>query len=233
MPQTNPRTAPGSGHGDAICRVLLRKSIRRTLPLFAILAITLLCTQQFCRAGAARLVDMLMPTYLEENRDASKKLAADVSGWLQLAGVVGGLLGGLLSDLVLRRTGSLRLSRNGVALFGLLGGVAFYLLAYPIANIYASAAVFGLGFMLYTFSSPCAYSLTIDMGGKNIAIVFSLMNMAGNLGAYAFTSFLPGLAQSRGWDAAMVVFVAMHLVAAVCWMGLDPNVELSPVREGN
>ena len=203
------------------------RSIRRVVPLFAILAVTLLCSQQACRAGANRLVDTLMPTYYEKDRGTSKKLAADLSGWLQIAGVVGGLVGGLLSDVVLRRTGSLRLARNGVALFSLFGSVVLYLVAYPIADIYASSAVFGLGLLLFSFSSPCAYALAIDMGGKNLAIVFSLMNMAGNLGAWAFVSFLPSLAQSHGWEAALMVFVAMHLVAAACWMGLDPNAELT------
>ena len=140
-------------------------------------------------------------------------------------------MGGLLSDFVFRRTGSLRLARNGVALFSLFGSVVLYFVAYPITNIYASSAVFGLGLLLFSFSSPCAYALAIDMGGKNLAIVFSLMNMAGNLGAWAFVSFLPSLAQSRGWDAALMVFVAMHLVAAVCWMGLDPNAELTMVSK--
>jgi MFS transporter, ACS family, D-galactonate transporter len=221
------------------------RSIRRTLPLFAILAITLLCAQQACRAGANRLADVLMPTYYEKSgrmdavippsdeksQEERVSLAAYLTGCLLIASLIGSLLGGLLSDYVLRRTGSLRLARNGVALFSLLGSVALYLAAYPIANLYVSTAVFALGLLLFNFSSPCAYAVTMDMGGKNLAIVFGLMNMAGNLGAWAFISFLPRLAQSHGWDAALLVYIAMHLVAAACWMGLDPNAELkSPKR---
>ena len=218
------------------------RSIRRTLPLFAVLAIALLCAQQACRAGATRLLDNPMPTYYEKSGrldavipltdEASQqervRLAAFLTGCLLIAQVVGSLMGGVLSDFVLRRTGSLRLARNGVALCSLMGSVALYLVAYPIANVYAATAVFGLGLLVFSFSSPCAYALTIDMGGKDLAIVFSLMNMAGNLGAFAFVSFVPSLAESRGWDAALLVFVGMHVVAAACWVWLDPNAKLSP-----
>jgi ACS family glucarate transporter-like MFS transporter len=216
-------------------------AIRRALPLFAVLAIALLCAQQACRAGANRLMDQLMPTYYEkggrldavlppgdEARTKERRsLAAYLTGCLLIAQVVGSMMGGMLSDAVLRRTGSLRLARNGVALFSLLGSVALYLAAYPIADVYAATAVFGLGVLVFSFSSPCAYALAIDMGGKDLAIVFSLMNMAGNLGAYAFVSFVPTLAASRGWDAGLLVFVGMHLVAAACWVWLDPNAKLS------
>ena len=78
------------------------------------------------------------------------------------------------------------------------------------------------------------YALAIDMGGKDLAVVFGLMNMAGNLGAYAFISFLPRLIQVGGWDLALLVFVALHFVAAACWLFLDPNAQLRrpPEQQG-
>jgi hypothetical protein len=68
------------------------------------------------------------------------------------------------------------------------------------------------------------------MGGKYLAIVFSLMNMFGNLGAWAFVSFLPYLERFGGWDLALGTFVAMHLAAAVCWLLLDPDIVIGEPR---
>src|SRR5262249_3937461 len=151
--------------------------------LMALLTIGLISTQQFCRAGANRLFDYWMPPYYELERGTTKQMGAYLAGFLQAMGVVGVIVGGLLADAVLRRTRSRWAARNGVALLSLGGSVVLYLLAWPIGNVYLATAVFSLGVLVFCFSSPCAYSLTMDVGGSRLALVFSVMNMSGNLGA--------------------------------------------------
>ena len=199
---------------------------RRKLFLLALLTITLLCTQQAFRAAANRLFDTWMPAYYELERGTSKQMGAYLSGSLQALGVVGVIIGGLLTDEVLRRTRSRRAARNGVALVSLFGSVGLYLLAWPISNVYLSTAVFSLGVLLFCFSSPCAFALTMDLGGRYLAVIFSVMNMAGNLGAFAFVSFLPWVVEWGGWNMALGVFVALHLAAAACWLVLDPEASI-------
>src|SRR5262249_2703113 len=138
----------------------------------------------------------------------------------------GGLTGGLLSDAVLRRTRSRRAARNGVALLSCFGSAAIFLLTFPIGNVYLHVLVFGLGVFVFCFASPCAYSLTMDIGGRNLAIIFSVMNMAGNLGAAAFVTFVPELVNRGGWNLALTVFLAMDLAAGLCWLVLNPNANI-------
>lgn len=195
-----------------------------TLTGLAVLTLVLIYTQQAFRAGANRLFDTWMPTYYEQARGLTREAAADLTTLLQIALIVGGLVGGLLSDYVLARTGSRWAARNGVALFSLFSSCLLYLAAYPIDNVYLATVVFGTGAFLFCFSSPCAYALTMDVGGKYLAIVFGLMNMVGNLGAWAFVSYLPRLKELGGWELALGTFVAMHLAALVCWLFLDPTV---------
>jgi MFS family permease len=208
---------------------------RRTSALTAILSVSLLliCTQQFFRAGASRLFDNWLPTYFVEERGASVDDAAILSSMPQWGGVVGGLVGGMLSDYVLRRTRSRRAGRNGVALGSLLVSFCCYLLAYSLSNVTAATAVLSAGAFVFSFSSPCAYALTIDIGGRYLAIVFSIMNMAGNLGAFAFIQVIPFLVHLGGWTLALGVFAGMNLAAALCWLLLDPNIvigESAPFR---
>ncbi|MFM7152366.1 MAG: MFS transporter, partial [Gemmataceae bacterium] len=82
----------------------------------------------------------------------------------------------------------------------------------------------------FCFSSPCAYALAIDIGGKHLAIVFGLMNMIGNLGAFALVSGISGLVQFGGWPFALGVWLSLHLVAVVCWIFLNPNVVIGEAR---
>lgn len=183
----------------------------------------LICLQQFFRAGALRFFDQWLPTYLQEVRGQSIESANYWTSLPMLAGVFGGPLGGILSDAILRRTGSRRLARNGVAIGGLLGGLSCYVLSYFIADVRGAVLMASLGVCIYTFSSPCAYALSMDMGGRNIGIIFGAMNMVGNLGSWAFSAFLPHVVLWRGWDAALLVFAGMHVAAVLLWLPINPN----------
>ena len=177
-------------------------------------------------------LDAAIPLAGEESRKERESLAAYLTGGLLIAQAVGSLIGGVLSDFVLRRTGSLRLARNGVALFSLGGSVALYLAAYPIANVYVSTAVFGLGVLVFTFSSPCAYALDHRHGREGSGHRLQPDEHGGQRGGCGSSS--PSCRPcSRGVGrlgrgGSLLVFVGMHLVAAACWVWLDPNAKLSP-----
>jgi ACS family glucarate transporter-like MFS transporter len=99
----------------------------------------------------------------------------------------------------------------------------FYALAFQVADVWWAMGMACIGVFIFTFSSPCSYALTMDMGGRNLGVIFATMNTAGNLGSWAFTTFLPRVVQWKGWDSALLVFAAMHVVAIVCWFFLNPN----------
>ena len=199
---------------------------RASIPWLRLLgssALWLICVQQFCRAGALRFFDHSLPTYLQKARGQSIE---DANLWTSLpmwAGVIGGMFGGTLSDFVLTRTGSRRAARQAVAIGSLLLGVLCYSVAFQFDDLRWAMLTAGLGLCVMTFSSPCAYALTMDMGGRNLAVIFATMNMAGNLGAAAFTAFIPRIADRWSWNAALLVFAGMHIVALLCWLPLNPN----------
>ena len=102
---------------------------------------------------------------------------------------------------------------------------SLYGLASVIPNVTLAMLVFSAGMLVFFFSATCAYAITMDMGGKNLGVVFGLMNMAGNFGAYAFTAVVPRLnAWYHGdWGATLLLFAAMHVAALLCWLPLNPN----------
>jgi hypothetical protein len=148
--------------------------------------------------------------------------AAQLSSWPQYLGVAGGLVGGMTSDLVLRRTRSRRWARNGVAIVSLAACLAAYAPAVLlVTDPYLTALLLAVGSFFFNFSSPCAYALTIDMGGRHLPVVFGLMNMAGNLGAWAFVSSVMWMVDAGGWALAFWVWLALHVAALLCWLFLD------------
>ncbi len=180
--------------------------------------------QQFFRAGANRFFDMWLPTYLQEERGGSVLSAGLLTGLPSYAAIIGGMVGGWFSDSILQQTGSRRAGRQGVAIGSLLVATLCYLLAYPISDLWLAISVLSLGYFIGSFAAPCAYALTMDMGGKQLGVVFGAMNMAGNFGSWAFVWVVPRLVSwSGGWGLALAVFAGVHLLAAVCWMPLNPN----------
>jgi ACS family glucarate transporter-like MFS transporter len=193
------------------------------LAIFLSATLWLICLQQFCRAGALRFFDLWLPTYFQEARGQTVE---DANKWTSLpliAGVIGGPIGGILSDFVLARTRSRRAARQGVAIGSILIGLLIYGLAYQVGDMFGAVLLASLGVLVMTFSSPCAYALTMDMGGRNLGVIFATMNMAGNLGSWAFTQFIPRVVDWGGWDRALLVFAAMHVFAIVFWLVLNPN----------
>ncbi len=190
-----------------------------SLPLYCI------CLQQFFRAGANRFADQWLPTYLQEGRHVSLDVANQLASLPQWAGVLGGAVGGVLSDYLLTRTGSRRIARQGLAVASLIGALAIYALAYFIPDPTLATLVFSAGMFVFFFSAVCAYAITMDMGGRNLGVVFGLMNMAGNFGAYAFTAVVPRLNAWYGgdWTPTLLLFGAMHVAALICWLPLNPN----------
>ncbi len=203
---------------------LLRVTVRPWLAIFLSWPLFLICIQQFCRAGANRFFDTWFVTFLHQARGVPVAEANLLASWPQWAGVVGGVVGGWVSDTVLSATGSRRAGRQGVAVASLLVCCLFYAAAYEMPSVTAAVALASVGLFISTFAAPCAYALTMDMGGRNLGVVFGTMNMVGNLGAMAFTGLSPWLKQWSGsWALPMLVFAGMHVVAALCWLLLNPE----------
>jgi ACS family glucarate transporter-like MFS transporter len=191
--------------------------------LFTSPAMAWICAQQFFRAAGYMFFGTWFATYLMETRPVSVGESGVLTS-LPLWGVVlGSPVGGLVSDQILARTGSRRLSRQGVAIASQLACAVLTLLAYPVAGAVPAVLLISAGAFLASFASPCAYTISIEMGGKHVATVFSLMNMAGNLGAMVFPVAVSWLVDAGGWDPMLFVFAGIYVAAALCWLGVDPR----------
>lgn len=184
-----------------------------------------LCASQFFRASANVFWMAWCATFLQEVYRLDKGIAGHLSSIPFLGVVVGSLGGGLLADWVLVRTGSKRWSRNGVAVGTASVGVCFFLSAYFVQQgPYVAIALLFLAAAFSSGANACAYSVTMDIGGRYMAVVFGAMNMAGNLGAFLFPKrlFLPW-ANEFGWAAAPLLMALLYFMGIVCWCFVNPN----------
>src|ERR1700730_6769689 len=145
------------------------------------------------------------PTYLLEYRLLSLKSLGMVASLPLLAGVVGDIAGGSLTDGVYKRTGKLKLARRVLAAPCMLASAACLI---PAATTHsASTAVLCLTaslFFLEMVIGP-AWAVPMDVGGEYSGTVTGVMNMAGALGASVSPVIFGFFAQRGSWISPFFV----------------------------
>jgi MFS family permease len=211
------------------------KAEREPTPWRAILgswAMFWIGAQQFFRAAGYLFFATWFATYLQETRGASVKESGLLTTLPLVAVVLAGFVGGTVSDLLLKRTGSRRIARQAFSVVCLLLSTGLIVLAYFVADPLLAVLVISFGTFIASLAGPCAYAISIDMGGRHVAPVFSMMNMLGNLGGLASTIGVPWFVEQTGqWDAVLFLFAGIYLAAALCWIPFDSNGMIVPEAE--
>jgi MFS family permease len=148
-------------------------------------------------------------------------------GWLAaapLTGIaVGVLAGGYLADRLPAFLGR----RAGRRIQGLVG-LPFAALAVVLAAVTPSP-ILAVCFLtaaaaLAALGVAPAWTVCVEVGGARAGAVTGMMNTFGNLGGATSPLFF-GLCLSRyhSYQAPLFSMAALYLVAAVCWLAVDPD----------
>ena len=106
----------------------------------------------------------------------------------------------------------------------MIGCVSLIFTAFFIENLELAVLVISGGSFFAALAGPASYSISIDMWAKNVASVFGMMNMSGNIGAAMFSILVPKLLLlPGGWDSVLFVFGSIYLAVAVFWLLVNPN----------
>ncbi|MCA9089339.1 MAG: MFS transporter, partial [Planctomycetaceae bacterium] len=164
------------------------------------------------------------PTFLQATRGVS----IETSGWLQglvLGGTLtGSLLGGVITDWVWRRTGSLRLSRSGMGTVALCGCGCLVLSAWFVEDVRVAIALLTLGSLFAALAGPPTFASIIDIGGSRVPQLMGLVNMCGNLAAAACPVLVGMLFEwTANWNLVLVLFAAIYILGGICWALVDPQ----------
>ena len=194
------------------------------LTLVTSVPMILLCGQQFFRACGMAFFYTWFATFLQETRGVNLTEAGVMTGAVGLGAMAGGILGGLASDWVLRRTGSRRLSRQALAVAGLSLCSALVLTSAGITSREVATGVLTLGAFAGAFGGVSGYTVAIEFGGKRVATIFSVMNMCGNIGAALFPAVVGTLLDATGdWDFVLYLFAGVLALDATLWALLNPR----------
>jgi len=180
-----------------------------------------LSAMYFCYAYCISVYLDWFPNYLNQHRGFDLRQMGFYASLPLLAGTVGDLLGGWLSDRWAMATGSLKTARRVVAISGFVLAAAAILPATYTGNAVASVwytclAVFGL-----EITVGAAWAIPLDIGGDFAGSVSSVMNTCGNIGGAISPALLAYLVRSYGWNVPFVVASGMCVTAALLFSGID------------
>lgn len=158
------------------------------------------------------------PVYLVKERGLSILQAGFVATLPALCGFVGGVLGGVISDYLLRRTGSLTMARK----IPIVGGMLLSMVI--IACNYVDSQALVVGFMALAFFGKgigaLGWAVVSDTSPKEAGGVSGgLFNTFGNLSSIT-TPIIIGyiLAATGSFNGALVFVGANALVAAIAYL---------------
>lgn len=139
-----------------------------------------------------------------------------------LAGAFGNWVSGYIVDTIYKK-GNWKLSRQIPAIIGfgfvIIGILASLYMDTPLgAVLWLSVAIFGADMTL----SP-SWSFCMDIGQEHSGKVSGMMNMAGNLGAFATALAFPYLQSWTGSNKPFFYIAAvLGVISIFCWLNMNP-----------
>jgi len=131
-------------------------------------------------------------------------------------------LGGAVCDRLTRRLGA-RQGRRLVAMAGIFLAAAWLAIGVRTANAYVAVAALSLAFGFQMCAESAYWSATMDIAGRATGAATGLINSVNNLGGVVSTALTPVLIERFGWDAAFFSCIAVSVVAALLWLGIDAD----------
>lgn len=171
------------------------------------------------------------PTYLREYRHMSLKSVGLLGTLPLLAGMLGDVVGGTLSDMIYKKTGNSKFARRIVAAPGFLLAGAFVIPAAQTDSAVVSVLCLAASFFSLELVIGPAWAVPMDVGGQFSGTVTGIMNMAGAFAA-SFTAIIYGSLFGRGmWIAPFIVTAGVMTTGALIWIFLiNPEQSVIEVR---
>ncbi len=191
--------------------------------VFRIPSLLPLCLQYVANSYGYYFFITWLPTYLAKARGMSSAELAIFSGLPLLLSVIADVTGGFTTDALCRRLGI----RTGMRVIGAVAYV--FAAAAMIAGTLASnprigGTLIAIGGAFSMFTLAPSWSTAIGLGGRNTALLSSVMNTSGQVGAFFSPLVLAFIVDRTGsWSLPLHVLSGLYVMAAICWLVIRPE----------
>jgi MFS family permease len=198
---------------------------RRSIPWFPlakrILPVTVV---DFCYGWTLWLFLTWIPAFFFENYHLNLQASAMFSAGVLAAGVAGDTTGGLASDWLLRKTGSLVAARRYVIIAGFLGGFVFLVPVVLIHSLSWATVCLSLAFFFAELIVAPIWSVPMDIAPRYAGTASGMMNFGfGVAGLVSPSSFGYLVDRTGSWVVPFIASIALLIIGAVLALRLRPD----------
>ena len=187
---------------------------------------------QYCINALTYFFITWFPVYLVQARGMSILKAGFVASVPAVCGFIGGVLGGIISDWLMRRTGSLNIARKTPIVMGMLLSMVM------VFCNYVNVEWMIIGFMALAFFGKgigaLGWAVMADTAPKEISgLSGGLFNMFGNISGIVTPIAIGYIVGTTGSFNGALIYVGVHALIAVpsylVLVGDIKRIELKPV----
>jgi MFS family permease len=197
---------------------------RRILPVTAV---------DFCYGWTLWLFLSWIPGFFFENYHLNLQSSAMYSAGVLSAGIIGDTLGGVISDGLLRKTGSLVLARRSVMIAGFLGAFVFMMPVILLHNLRLAAVSLSLAFFFAEWIVAPIWSVPMDIAPRYAGTASGMMNFGFAIAGIVSPSTFGYLVDRTGsWVVPFATSVLLLILGAVLASRLRPDIPFETPLEG-
>lgn len=208
-------TLPARAIGGGSRNVPWLRLARRMLPVTSV---------DFCYGWTLWLFLSWIPSFFFQNYRLNLQASAFFSTGVFLAGVVGDTLGGVASDALLRKTGSLVAARRYVIVAGFVGAFVFLLPVVLIHEVNVAAICLSLAFFFLELIVGPIWSIPMDIAPRYAGSASGMMNfgfgVAGIISPFSFGYLVD---RTGGWVFPFVASLVLLPIGALLALRLRPD----------
>lgn len=182
----------------------------------------LLAAMYACYGYSLNIYLSWFPKYLVDTHDMDLTTMGMYASFPLTAGVAGDLLGGWISDRLVKRAG-LTWARRLVAMIGFLGAGGFIMLAINIPDPEIGIWVFALAVFFLELTVGVSWAVALDIGDEFAGSVSAVMNTTGSIGQTVSAAGTAYLVTAYSWNAAFSVLGILGLIAAMLFTRIDAS----------
>jgi MFS family permease len=218
-PRTHPSIIPGELVG------LDPPEVQRRVPYFRLMRryVPLIFTF-FCYGWTLWIYLNWLPSFFSQNYHIDLKTSAILSSSVLVAGVLGDLSGGVLSDRLLAKTKSLLISRTYIILGSFLATIACMIPIIISADIKIVTIALALAFFFIQTSASPQWLVTMDISPRFVGTAGCFLSigfaLSGILSPTIFGYLVDALGNWRAPFGASMILLAAGAVAAL-WLRPD------------
>jgi MFS family permease len=187
-----------------------------------ILPVTLV---DFCYGWTLWLFLSWIPAFFFENYHLNLQSSAMFSAGVLFAGVIGDTAGGVVTDRLLRKTGSLLTARRSVIVAGFLGAFVFLCPVVLFHNLAIAALCLSLAFFFAELIVAPIWAVPMDIAPRYAGSASGMMNFGFGLAGLVSPSSFGYLVDRTGsWVFPFVCSIALLLIGAVLASRLRPDI---------